>query len=126
MTFKLRPGATPEKKADIISAARDVLEKSRSLFLFTPPYRVGMPQFFGLYRKTLHVTRTINPTGFQPFEKHADRTLAIAVAILVTDEKGPSKAEAKWLDWATERGVACHTVKTWGEFTHAIGELSDI
>ena len=127
MSFKMRPGGPlPEKKSEIVDAARQVLESARSLYMFTPPNRVGMVQFFGLYRKNLHIIKTINEGGFQPFERHADRTLAIAIAVLVTDEKGPTKAETKWLAWADERGVLCHVVKTWGEFTHAVAELSDI
>jgi len=127
MSFKVRlKGAEPEKKADIVAAAREVLENSRALLLCKPHYTVGQPQFFGLYRKKLHVLRTINADGYQPFEKRNDRTLAFAIAILVADEKGPTKAETKWLSWADERGVICHVVKTWGEFRHAVGELSEI
>lgn len=125
--FKMRRlSEVPEKKADIVAAAREVLENSRALLLCRPHYTVGAPQFFGLYRKKLHIVKTINADGYQPFEKRADRTLAFAIAILVTEEKGPSKAETKWLAWADERGVICHVVKTWGEFTHAVAELSDI
>lgn len=127
MAFKIRhDGPVPERVPEIVDAAKQVLASARSLHLFTPPYRTGAPQFFGLYRKTLHVTRTINDGGFQPYEKHADRTLAFAVAILVTDDKGPTKAELKWQAWASERGVVSHIVRTWGEFAHAIGQLSDI
>jgi hypothetical protein len=81
MSFKMRPGGPlPEKKAEIVDAARQVLESARSLYMFTPPNRVGMAQFFGIYRKKLHIIKTINEGGFQPFERHADRTLAIAIA----------------------------------------------
>lgn len=127
MSFKPRyEGELPKNPAQIIVAAKKVLEKSPALLLCRPHYTVGAPQFFGLYRKNLHITKTINEGGFQPHDKHADRTLAIAIAILVTDPDGPRTKEKKWLDWASERGILCYVVKSWGEFTHTIAELSGI
>lgn len=127
MSFKPRfKGEMPKTVAAIVDAARDVLAASPALILFPPPVHTGAPQFFGLYRKNLHIIKTINEGGFQPHDRHADRTLAIAIAILVTDADGPRAKEKKWLDWADERGVLCYVCKSWGEFTHTVGELSGI
>ena len=120
----------PSTRKDISAEGLDLLGarvKRGTMIMLAHPDKLGAPQFFGLLRKTLKITKVIGENSFQPHETQSQRTLGVAFAIYVLEPKSDTTpAQDDWIAKARGVGIEVHIARTWNEFLHAVSELDEI
>lgn len=123
---KLPPSTRKDITAEGIEFFYDRIKRGY-VVMMAHPDRLGAPQFFGLMRRTLKISKVIGESSFQPHEKQAERTLAVAFAIYVLEAKSDTTPDQdSWIAKARSNGIQVHIARTWNEFLFAVSELEGI
>ena len=124
------PKLPPSGRKEISAEGLELLSvrvKRGEMVMLAHPDKIGAPQFFGVIRKSLKITKVIGENSFQPHEKSQSRTLAVAFAIYVLEPRmDTNPGQDEWIAKARGAGVEVHIARTWSEFLFALSELDDI